>query len=269
MTLRWSEWIVVAYFAYLAGVAVAIPLPARRRWRVLITALSVAVVTLALGWWGESGSRLVARDWVPLAYILIGYWLPASFVEAPNEAFERTLLRLDRRWFGADGQVTFFLDQRRAVLELLEVAYLFCYPMVPIGFLCIYVSGARGEIDRFWICLLVAAFSSYGVLPWLATRPPRVTEHGPVRIQSRTRAVNLYVLGRASIHLNTFPSGHAAASLATALAVAARLPWAGFLLGLIALGISVGSVVGRYHYAADALAGATLALLGFLISRLA
>jgi membrane-associated phospholipid phosphatase len=75
------------------------------------------------------------------------------------------------------------------------------------------------------------------------------------------------VLGIASVQLNTFPSGHVAAALATAFAVYACLPSAGLSLGLLALAITAGSVVGRYHYAADALAGAALALLGFVISR--
>jgi len=81
------------------------------------------------------------------------------------------------------------------------------------------------------------------------------------------RRVNVRVLGLASHKLNTFPSGHAAASLATALAVGTNLPLAGLPLGLLALAIAIGSVVGRYHYAADALAGAAVALLGFVISR--
>ena len=82
------------------------------------------------------------------------------------------------------------------------------------------------------------------------------------------RGLNVRVLGVVSNQLNTFPSGHAAASLATALAVGAPLPWAGLLFGLLALAIAIGSVVGRYHYAADALAGVAIALLGFVISRL-
>ena len=82
------------------------------------------------------------------------------------------------------------------------------------------------------------------------------------------RGLNVRVLGVVSNQLNTFPSGHAAASLATALAVGARLPLAGFALGLLALAIAIGSVVGRYHYAADALAGIALALIAFVMSRL-
>src|SRR5205823_6251950 len=140
-------------------------------------------------------------------------------------------------------------------------------PLVPAGFACLYVAGLREETDRFWTAVLLPVFSCYGVLPWLPTRPPRVLEHEPRRSSGCIRRLNRQVLRRASIHLNTFPSGHAAASLSTALAVGARLPLAGLLLGLVAVGIAIGSVVGRYHYAADALAGVALAVVGFVLSR--
>jgi membrane-associated phospholipid phosphatase len=153
------------------------------------------------------------------------------------------------------------------LVELFELAYLFCYPLVPAGLASLYIAGLNGEADRFWTAVLVAAFGSYGTLPWFSTRPPRTTEEAPLRSCSRVRLLNLRVLDRASIHLNTFPSGHAAAALATALAVGARLPLAGLVCGLIAFGIMAGSVLGRYHYAADALSGAILALIGFAISR--
>jgi membrane-associated phospholipid phosphatase len=207
------------------------------------------------------------RDWMPLAYILLGYWLPALLVTSTNEGFERRLLTLDHRWLGVENLRTISERTPRPVIELLEFAYLFCYPMVPIGFACLYVAGLHEESDRFWTAVLAAVVGCYGVLPWLPTRPPRAIEGEPVRSSALVRRVNLRVLGLASIQLNTFPSGHVAASLATALAVCARLPLVGLPLVLLALAIAIGSVVGRYHYAADALAGAALALLGFVISR--
>jgi membrane-associated phospholipid phosphatase len=204
---------------------------------------------------------------MPLTYLLLGYWLPALCVKTPNPALERALLALDHRWFGAEGLTTFAARAPRVLIELFEVAYLACYPLVPAGFAYLYVAGPPEEIDRFWTAVLLASFSCYGLLPWLPTRPPRALERTPAPPRSRVRRLNLLVLGRASIQLNTFPSGHAAASLATALAVGVCLPAAGLVLGLIALGILLGSVLGRYHYAADALSGAALAVLGFLVSR--
>jgi len=265
MGLRASEWITVAYFACLAGAAAVVPgIGRRQRGRAIGTATALVISVLTVVAFGTPA--LVWRDWMPLVYILLGYRLPALLVTGTNEVLERRLLSLDRRWLGID-VATIGERAPRPVIELLELAYLFCYPMVPIGFACLYIAGLREESDRFWTAVLLAVFGCYGVLPWLPTRPPRAIEGAPQRSSGLVRRVNVRVLGLASIQLNTFPSGHVAASLATALAVYVRLPSAGLPLGLLALAIATGSVVGRYHYAADAVAGAALALLGFAISR--
>jgi len=262
MELRASEWITVAYFAYLACAAAVVPGVSRQnRRRVIVTAIPVVIAVITLAAFGMSAD--VWRDWMPLLYVLPGYRLPALLVTGLDLAFERRLLTLDR-WLGFEN-----IGERapRSLLGFLELAYLFCYPMIPIGFICVYAAGLRGESDRFWTAVLLAMFGCYGMLPWIPTRPPRVIESATIRVPGIVRRVNLRVLGVASVQLNTFPSGHVAAALATALAVYACLPCVGFVLGLLALAVTAGTVVGRYHFAADALAGAALALLGFLISR--
>jgi len=265
MELRASEWITVAYFAYLAGAATVLAGIGRsQRRRVIGTAIAVVTAVLTFAAFGAWATML--RDLMPLVYILVGYWLPALLVSATNQVFERRLLTLDHR-LGVGNLAAISGRAARTMIELLELAYLCCYPMVPLGFACLYVAGLPEESDRFWTAVLLAVFGCYGVLPWLPTRPPRAIERAPVRSAGLVRGVNLRVLGVASIQLNTFPSGHAAASAATALAVGASLPLAGFLLGLLALAITIGSVVGRYHYAADAFSGVVLATLGFIISR--
>ena len=262
MELRASEWIIVAYFAYLAGAAAVAPRvgPGQRR-RVIGTAIAVVTVVLAIA--ALDPPAMLWRDWMPHVYIVVGYRLPALLVSGTRHAFERRLMTLDRHWL----VTTIGARAPRPLIELLELAYLCCYPIVPVGFACLYFGGFSAESDRFWTAVLVAVFGCYGMLPWLPTRPPRAIEISPARSSELMRPVNLRVLNLASHQLNTFPSGHAAASLATALAVGAHLPLAGVLLALLAVAIAIGSVVGRYHYAADALAGAALALLGFVISR--
>jgi membrane-associated phospholipid phosphatase len=260
--LRAYEWIVVAYFAYLAGAAAVAPsLSREQRRRAISMAIAVLIAVFTIASFGNTA--VLWRDWMPLVYIVIGYRVPAFLVTGMNLDFERRLLTLDRRW----RITTISARAPRPVIEFLELAYLCCYPMVPIGFACLYVAGLREELDRFWTAVLLAVFGCYGVLPWLPTRPPRAIEGASMQSSGLVRRVNLRVLGLASVQLNTFPSGHAAASLATALAVGVYLPLAGLLLGLLALAIALGSVVGRYHYAADALAGAALGILGFVISR--
>ena len=88
-------------------------------------------------------------------------------------------------------------------------------------------------------------------------------------MRSWIRRVNLAVLNRASVQWNTFPSGHTAASLATALAVGIHMPLVGVVLGIVALSIAAGSIVGRYHYAADAIVGAAVAVLAFVTATVA
>ena len=267
MNFRASEWIVLAYFVYLAVAAAAVPLSSDRRRRVIGAAAMAIVAVVSVERVGGSGPSEVLRDWIPLVYLVVAYRLPASFVTARNERLERALLALDERWLGRHRLATFAERGPKPLLELFELAYLFCYPLVPMGLACLYIAGLREEANRFWTAVLLAAFLSYGALPWFPTRPPRTTDATLVPARSRIRTLNLDVLARASIQLNTFPSGHAATAVAAALAVGARLPLPGLMMGLIALGILGGSVLGRYHYAADALTGAVLALVGFVVSR--
>jgi len=242
--------VAAVYFAYLAGMAIA-----RRRPRPAI----LAVATLL-------SISIIGMPYVmPLVYLLAGYWLPALIVREPNELFERRLLEFDRTLFGSDGLARFARRAPRFVIEYLELAYLLCYAVVPAGYACLLLAGRdAAAIDRYWSIVLAAAFLCYGLLPWIPTRAPRAIEPARDQARSSIRHMNLAVLNRASVQWNTFPSGHTAASLATALAVASDMPLAGLALGVVAISIAAGSVAGRYHYAADALAGAAVAVLAFV-----
>jgi len=248
--------VAAAYFVYLAGLACVRSVPTTQRVRAL--GLSLA----AVGAIAVFGMPHV----MPLVYLLTGYWLPALLVGAPNTRLERALLAFDRRLFGSDGLTTFQERAPRWLVEYLELAYLLCYAVVPAGYVWLFVAGFQGEADRFWSTVLLASFLCYGLLPWLPTRAPRALEGDSRPGRSVVRRLNLAVLSRASVQWNTFPSGHTAASLATALAVGTHVPVAGAVLGFIGVSIAVGSVAGRYHYAADAIAGAAVAWLAFAMA---
>lgn len=242
--------VAAAYFAYLAALAIA-----RHKPRPAILSVAALPSILLIG----------MPHIMPLVYLLVGYWLPALLVREPDARLEGRLLELDRALFGADGLARFGQRAPLALIEYLEGAYLLCYAVVPAGYACLLLAGHDAEaIDRFWAAVLLAAFMCYGLLPWLPTRAPRAVEPASGAARSSIRQLNLAVLNRASVQWNTFPSGHTAASLATALAVASYMPLAGVVLGVLAISIAAGSVVGRYHYAADAIAGAAIAVLAFV-----
>ena len=247
--------VAAVYFAYLACVAIA-RLKPRPALLSIATLLSVFIVGMP--------------HIMPLVYLLVGYWLPALTVSEPNVRFEQRLLDIDRRLFGADGLTRFERNAPRPLIEYFELAYLLCYAVVPAGYVCLLLAGHGADtIDRFWSIVLLASFLCYGLLPWIPTRAPRAVEPARGIGRASIRQVNMAVLNRASVQWNTFPSGHTAASVATALAVAEVMPLAGLVLGVVAVSIAAGSVVGRYHYAADAIAGAAVALLAFVTAAAA
>ena len=251
--------VAVGYFAYLAALACLASVPARRKVQVLT--ISLAAVT---------GIAVFGMPHImPLVYLLVGYWLPALLVSATNPKVERWLLEIDHRLFGRAGLTSFEQRTSRTLVEYLELAYLLCYAVVPAGYVWLLAAGFQREADRFWSTVLLAAFFCYGLLPWMPTRAPRVLEGERTVWRSTVRKLNLAVLARGSVQWNTFPSGHTAASLATALAVGTHVPAAGVVLGTIAVSIAIGSVVGRYHYAADAIAGVLVAILAFAMATAA
>ena len=265
--LRVSEWIALAYFLYLIALAAIARVSVSRRQCVLATApvTCAAIVTIGLQ---VGAPAAFVRDWLPLLYLVMAYWLPAQLVETTNPGVEARLLRFDHDMFGSHAPAAVAGRAPRLLVEYLELAYLLCYPVVPVGFAWLVLAGFRAEADQYWTAVLLAALPCYGLLPWLPTRPPRAIETTETAARSAVRALNVKILDRASVQLNTFPSGHAAASIAIALAVGSHVPLAGAVLGIVAVSIAAGSVIGRYHYAADAIAGAGLAIAAFAASRL-
>src|SRR5688572_8603392 len=133
--LRSSEWVALGFFLYLAGVALLIGVPGHRKRRVIRRAVLISAFILAMA---VPGGSLVARvrDGLPLVYLLLGYWLPAHLVTGANLELEKKLLEFDRQLFGADGLTRFSQRAPRAIVELLELAYFLCYPVLPVGAMC-------------------------------------------------------------------------------------------------------------------------------------
>src|SRR5262245_29447979 len=247
------ERLVVAYLAFFALAALFAPgdSPGRTRTALAATALAIAVY---------GASRLLpiaARLWLPFLYIPIGYWIPVPLVPSRRGGtFEAWLIRTDAALRGAVDAMPRWLAYSA------EIGYLFCFPIIPIAFAVVRVAGSQAEIARFWTAVLAAAYACYITLPWLVSRPPRLIERDTAgAAPTAVRRANAFVLGRVSHHLNTFPSGHVAVSVAAAIAAGRVEPFAGMVLGLVAAGVALGAVAGRYHFVVDALLGVGLGVI--------
>lgn len=252
--VRSFEWIACVYFGYLV---VACWLPklsiARRAFLMggstLAAAAVVAVARSDINW---------ARQSAPLVYILAGYFLSGYLFAAPSLAVEKWLIGWDRRLLG--DPVTRFVTWPRALVACLELIYMGCFLLIPAGAATLAFTGHNALVDRYWKMVMGAEFAAFAPLAFIQTRPPWALERKPELADPAIHRLASQMIQHLTIRVNTFPSGHAAGSLAVALAVIGALPWTGVLLLALAAGICLACVVGRYHYAVDVAAGAAVAL---------
>jgi membrane-associated phospholipid phosphatase len=266
--VRVSEWVAVGYFGYLCAVALVRP-PWPRRRTAAAAALAAAIAAYLPHLWPGSTMTDVARDWLPGLYLVAGYWLSGWYFVAPMKDVEARFLGIDRRVLGRDAGSTLVEFLPRPALELLEFAYVTCFLFIPGGLLVLVLTGHRDAADRFWTLVLLGEFGSFAMLPWIQTRPPRVLEPAGAidRRPLLMRRMNRLQVNAVSIGVNTFPSGHVAGSLATAIAVSEVLPaLSPWLLAAVAA-IAIAAVLGRYHYFVDAVAGALLTVTAWAFVR--
>jgi membrane-associated phospholipid phosphatase len=271
--MRTSEWIQIGFAIILAAAAwiqplfSRHPLPVRRRWTITLLALFPwVVVSLARASAGFLPALYVSvlRDWLTAGLFLVPYWQTGQFFQAPNHRIEEYLMAFDRwlmpRAAGTSGTA------RTGFGMVLEVAYLFCYPLVPLGLLALYVVGQRNHAAGFWLVVLVSTYLCYAITPFVPAYPPRDLAGGqPASTHTgKARVFNRWILKHGSIHAISFPSAHVASTFATSLVLLHYAPIMGLIFLFIAVWISLGAVVGRYHYALDVLAGAATASVVFV-----
>jgi hypothetical protein len=266
-----TEWFCLASFCFFILVSWIRPLTARQRWTVFFTGLfniSIVWIGAALNQYYPNGITIAVRNLIPAVLMVLAYWQSGLFYVRPNLRLQDRLLKMDRQIATFASRFFQGTSIKKWVKSYLEFSYLFCYPMVPLGIAIFYLAGQENHATRFWSYVLPPSFICYAMVSLIQTLPPRVLEN-PVSADSngRTgfRTLNMGIIQHASIHINTFPSAHAAASMAVALAVLQFVPIAGWILVCIAISIAVAAAVQRYHYAADVILGNAIAILWCLV----
>jgi membrane-associated phospholipid phosphatase len=163
----------------------------------------------------------------------------------------------------------------------LEFSYFLCYPIVPLGLASLYLvrrkpmpGSATGRpygpaMEHFWTAVLLASFTCYLLFPLFPLAPPRELFDdvpGP-RVAPLLRGMNHWLLGKYAVGASLFPSAHVAATTAMALTIRRYLPRFGWLFVTVAASIALATVYGRYHYAADALAGTLVGIGAYAVSN--
>ena len=268
--MRAAELINFVFFTFLIALAWLRPLATDRR--IKATALGVAAIVLVSG--AQFIGRLlgplptsIIRDWLPAPLLLVAYWTAGLFFAGPDEKFQSRLIRFDRKVLGRLQECQGDTGTLRGIAAYFELAYLLCYPLLPFGLGVLYMARMGRYADEFWRIVLPSAYLCYTALPFAQTLPPRMLPTGSESIlpPAKLRTFNLWILHWGSIHINTFPSAHVATAFSVSLVLLRLLPQAGIAFLWIAISIAIGAVLGRYHYMADVIIGAALAITIFLL----
>ena len=271
--MRASEWIqlgsaIIFAIASWLSPFTSRPLPRRRRWTVTALA-ALAAIVIALAHLASAALTpdhyAVLLDCLTVALFLIPYWQTGQFFIEPNHAIEDRLLAFDRRLLPHISSTSG--TGRNPIGLILEMAYLSCYPLVPLGLTAVYAAGLRSRVNGFWLVLLIATYICYAITPFVPAFPPRsLIKEQPAATPpaNKGRLFNRWILQHGSIQAISFPSAHVASAFAIALVLLHYAPLPGVVFLIIAIMISLGAVIGRYHYALDVILGAVTALIVFL-----
>ena len=255
----------VVYVAYL--VLISFLRPAFGKNRPALVASSLLLVGLVFLDAVVHPGRVLSLVVIPSLALLVGYRMSGLLFVRVDEGAELWLRRSDDRWLQQSGLLAGYERAPAIVREYFELAYLLVYAALPAGAVVLLTAGESDAAARYWNVVLLADFFCYAMLPLIQTRPPMVLERDSHRppASGHVRRFNPMIAARGSIQAATIPSGHAAGALASALAIGSVLPVAGAVFLVLAISIAVASVLGRYHYAADAVLGFGVAAVAWLV----
>lgn len=267
--LRSSEWILIAYFGYVAVISPLFPLLPGVGWRAWTLALLAAILLAVLAY-GEShgGPEFfsIARDWIPLALTLIAYREMDWFSPLVRDH------HLELHWIQWDRSLLYGAGLQRGIESLgallpayLEFCYLLVYAVGPFAVAVLYFERRRERVNQVLFCYLLGTLLAYALFPYFPSEPPRTLFGGTdlPNITTPLRRLNLWIVGGYGIHSSVFPSAHVSSAFSAGWALLRYLPEKkrfGILLLVYAASVALATVYGRYHYAVDALAGFGLSL---------
>jgi membrane-associated phospholipid phosphatase len=275
LRLRRPEWILTGFFAYIVLLSPFFRDRPRMGIQPLLALLAVlacfwTLSRLANGVWSKGIE--IARDWLPLPLSFAAFREMELFVTRDyNVANEMAWIRWDRLLL-TQWRLTAAIESLGNLLPFyLEFCYLLVYGIAAFCLVALLMDAMDSSkidhrsIDLFWTIYLLGTLGAYALFPFFPSQPPRYAfpDVAAPTVITWVRHLNLWILGKATIHSGVFPSAHVSAAFSSAWGmffVRARRPIVCWALVVYAVSVSVATVYGRYHYAADVLAGFAVSL---------
>ena len=263
MRLRPYEYLLIAYFTYVAAIAPFF-ISTDKRWLPALIASAAIAILLAF-----SRSNSHVRDWIPLVLTLTAFREMNLFTPVFRDH------HLENSWIGYDRWLLDTAHLRAAIESLgplipsyLEICYVLVYAIALFSTLILLSNHRHDQLNTFWFAYLAGTLASYALFPYFPSDPPRTVFAGAdlPHILTIFRRFNLAILGQYGIHSSVFPSAHVSSAFACAWGLLITMPDRkryGFAVAVFALSVAIATIYGRYHFAVDALAGFAISFLAF------
>ena len=265
-----SDWITIIYLA-ITGVLACVFRKNLRWWGIYVVVhAGVICGLLGLAFIPEGSLSLplqVLRDWYPIATILIFYLeIPPLAQMVLRRYLDDKIMEFEGGLF--NGQPSLFLSERfpsRWLSEFLHLCYFSYYPIVVVLAGVLYFQGRHesfhevvfAEVLTFNLCLIW-----YILMPVLGPYYKFEKIRGPLADGFFFKLVHA-ILSSAASKGTAFPSSHCAIAVTVVLYAARYHPIAFTVLCPFGVGLVVGTVYGRIHYAVDTIVGTVLAVIIF------
>ncbi len=263
---RPGEWILAAYFSYTALLTFHFHLSATRRSIAFAVPVTLWLLAYADSFQARRWTGMV-RDWLPAALLLAAYWQidwfqPVGFLKD----LERSWLAWDHMILNGWKLHESLESLGTSIPSLLEISYTLVYVIPPGCIAIFYLCHRRDRIDGFLFTFLLGTLATYALLPHFPSASPcwEFPKQDLPGVMTVWRRLNIWILGFGDIHNSVFPSGHVTTTFSAAFAMMLAMPekkWLGRGLLIEAMLVTLATVYGRYHYAADCLAALAISLL--------
>ena len=268
------DWVAIGYLAF-TGVLILIFRKNVARWYLYLLARLLCIIGIVSLTFTNQYTPLIfqfLRDWYPLSTIALFYIEIKKLTQMVFQRyFDETLIYWEKRVF--KGMPCLEWSDRfpsMILSEILHLCYFSYYVMAVFLAAWLYFSGRIGPFQETVFAETLAFNLSLLCYPFLPTTGPRYLFE---KIQGKLsegfffRLAHLAV-SRGSSKGTAFPSSHVSLSV-TVLLCALRYDSTAFLILLpMCVGLTLGTVYGRFHYVIDAIAGAILAGIVFGITTI-
>jgi membrane-associated phospholipid phosphatase len=268
---------------YMAAAALALAFPHRPATWPLLLAIHLAVIIVAWPlldierWLPALSPRWHARiralvDWAPLGVMPLLYTELATLNKAVHGGryFDDIIIGWEQALFGGQPSQEWAASAPALwVSEPLHAAYLSYYLIIFVPPILLFLRGDRDRFRAGVFALMLTFFVHYLFFIYFPVQGPRYLYPAPTGELENGVIYQLVhrVLEAGSSQGSAFPSSHVGVSVAQTLVVWRFLPRLAPIITLLTIGLALGAIYGGFHYATDAVFGALLGVLAFMIAE--